>query len=42
MSSNPHRASKLTDRNPKTYWESNGSAGSHRITLHMQQGILIR
>ena len=42
VSSNPHRASKLTDRNPKTYWESNGSAGSHRITLHMQQGILIR
>lgn len=42
VSSNPHRASKLTDRNPKTYWESNGSAGSHRITLHMQQGVLIR
>ena len=42
VSSNPHRASKLTDRNPKTYWESNGSAGSHRITLHMQQGTLIR
>ena len=20
VSSNPHRASKLTDRNPKTYW----------------------
>ncbi|XP_030171398.1 cullin-7 [Lynx canadensis] len=42
VSSNPHRASKLTDRNPKTYWESNGSAGSHYITLHMHQGILIR
>ncbi|XP_024103584.3 cullin-7 isoform X7 [Pongo abelii] len=42
VSSNPHRASKLTDRNPKTYWESNGSAGSHYITLHMRQGILIR
>ncbi|XP_057555542.1 cullin-7 isoform X2 [Hippopotamus amphibius kiboko] len=42
VSSNPHRASKLTDRNPKTYWESNGSAGSHRITLHMHQGILVR
>ena len=40
--SNLHWASKLTDRNPKTYWESNGSAGSHHITLHMQQGILIR
>nr|XP_044632640.1 cullin-7 isoform X3 [Equus asinus] len=42
VSSNPHRASKLTDRNPKTYWESNGSAGSHYITLHMHQGVLIR
>ncbi|CAO2607472.1 Cul7 [Lemmus lemmus] len=42
VSSNPHRASKLTDRNPKTYWESSGSAGSHSITLHMRQGVLIR
>ncbi|XP_054990859.1 cullin-9 isoform X2 [Sorex araneus] len=42
VSSNPHRASKLTDRNPKTYWESNGSTGSHHITLHMHQGVLIR
>ncbi|XP_008064323.1 cullin-7 isoform X2 [Carlito syrichta] len=42
VSSNPHRASKLTDRNPKTYWESNGSTGSHYITLHMRQGVLIR
>ncbi|XP_062952643.1 cullin-7 isoform X4 [Cynocephalus volans] len=42
VSSNPHRASKLTDRNPKTYWESSGSAGSHYITLHMHQGILVR
>ncbi|XP_034504148.1 cullin-7 [Ailuropoda melanoleuca] len=42
VSSNPHRASKLTDRNPKTYWESNGSAGSHYITLHMHPGVLIR
>uniref|UniRef100_A0A5F9DLW5 Cullin 7 n=1 Tax=Oryctolagus cuniculus TaxID=9986 RepID=A0A5F9DLW5_RABIT len=42
VSSNPHRASKLTDRNPKTYWESSGSAGSHFITLHMRQGVLIR
>ncbi|XP_016068302.1 PREDICTED: cullin-7 isoform X2 [Miniopterus natalensis] len=42
VSSNPHRAGKLTDRNPKTYWESNGSTGSHYITLHMHQGILIR
>lgn len=42
VSSNPHRASKLTDRNPKTYWESSGSTGSHYITLHMRQGVLIR
>ncbi|XP_069345235.1 cullin-7 isoform X4 [Eulemur rufifrons] len=42
VSSNPHRASKLTDRNPRTYWESNGSTGSHYITLHMHQGVLVR
>uniref|UniRef100_H9ZFY7 Cullin-7 isoform 2 n=1 Tax=Macaca mulatta TaxID=9544 RepID=H9ZFY7_MACMU len=42
VSSNPHRASKLTDHNPKTYWESNGSAGSHYITLHMHRGVLVR
>lgn len=42
VSSNPHRASKLTDRNPKTYWESNGSTGSHFITVHMQCGVLVR
>ncbi|XP_075003519.1 cullin-9-like [Calonectris borealis] len=42
VSSNPHRASKLTDRNPKTYWESNGSTGSHFITVHMQRGVVVR
>uniref|UniRef100_A0A8C2YS10 Cullin 9 n=1 Tax=Chinchilla lanigera TaxID=34839 RepID=A0A8C2YS10_CHILA len=42
VSSNPHRASKLMDRNPKTYWESNGSTGSHHITLHMHRGVLVR
>nr|XP_019593955.1 PREDICTED: cullin-9 isoform X1 [Rhinolophus sinicus] len=42
VSSNPHRAGKLTDRNPKTYWESNGSTGSHYITLHMRRGVLVR
>ncbi|XP_010615947.1 cullin-7 isoform X1 [Fukomys damarensis] len=42
VSSNPHRASKLTDRNPKTYWESSGSTGSHHITLHMRQGVCVR
>ncbi|XP_061845074.1 cullin-9 isoform X3 [Colius striatus] len=42
VSSNPHRAGKLTDRNPKTYWESNGSTGSHFITVHMQRGVVVR
>uniref|UniRef100_A0A8B9EWP4 Cullin-9 n=1 Tax=Amazona collaria TaxID=241587 RepID=A0A8B9EWP4_9PSIT len=42
VSSNPHRASKLTDRNPMTYWESNGSTGSHFITVHMQCGVVVR
>ncbi|KAM9383000.1 cullin-9-like [Phaethornis superciliosus] len=42
VSSNSHRASKLTDRNPKTYWESNGSTGSHFITVHMQCGVVVR
>ncbi|KAM8778541.1 LOW QUALITY PROTEIN: cullin-9 [Rhynchonycteris naso] len=42
VSSNPHRAGKLTDCNPKTYWESNGSTGSHTITLHMRRGVLVR
>lgn len=42
VSSNSHRASKLMDRNPKTYWESSGSTGSHHITLHMRQGVLVR
>lgn len=34
VSSNPHRASKLTDRNPKTYWESNGRRGSTALLAH--------
>ncbi|XP_068797000.1 cullin-9 isoform X3 [Struthio camelus] len=42
VSSNAHRASKLTDGNPKTYWESNGSTGSHSITVYMQCGVVIR
>ncbi|KAM6185286.1 cullin-9 [Rhynchocyon petersi] len=42
VSSNPHRVSRLTDHNPKTYWESNGSAGSHTITLHLHRGVLVR
>ncbi|XP_068865346.1 cullin-9-like isoform X2 [Aphelocoma coerulescens] len=42
VSSNSHQASKLVDRNPRTYWESNGSSGSHFITVHMQCGVVIR
>ncbi|XP_069464981.1 cullin-9 isoform X2 [Ambystoma mexicanum] len=42
VSSNPHRASKLTDRNPKTYWESNGSTGSHYINIFMHRGVVVR
>ncbi|XP_066033732.1 cullin-9 isoform X2 [Chamaea fasciata] len=42
VSSNSHQAGRLTDRNPKTYWESNGSTGSHFITVHMQCGVVIR
>uniref|UniRef100_A0A7N4V573 Cullin 9 n=1 Tax=Sarcophilus harrisii TaxID=9305 RepID=A0A7N4V573_SARHA len=40
VSSNSLGANKLTDRNPKTYWESSGTTGSHYITLHMHQGFL--
>ncbi|XP_074166956.1 cullin-7 isoform X3 [Sminthopsis crassicaudata] len=42
VSSNSHGASKLTDRNPKTYWESSGTTGSHYITLHMHRGAVVR
>ncbi|KAM3854465.1 cullin-9-like [Vipera latastei] len=42
VSSNPHRASKLTDKNPKTYWESNGSTGSHYINVYMHHGVVVR
>uniref|UniRef100_A0A0A9ZGB3 Cullin-9 n=1 Tax=Crotalus horridus TaxID=35024 RepID=A0A0A9ZGB3_CROHD len=42
VSSNPHRASKLTDKNPKTYWESNGSTGSHYINVYMHRGVVVR
>ncbi|XP_062346714.1 cullin-9-like [Cinclus cinclus] len=42
VSSNSHLACRLTDRNPKTFWESNGSTGSHFITVHMQCGVVIR
>lgn len=42
VSSNHHRASKLTDKNIKTYWESNGSTGSHYINIYMHKGVIIR
>ncbi|XP_041107883.1 cullin-9-like isoform X1 [Polyodon spathula] len=42
VSSNHHRANKLTDKNPKTYWESNGSTGSHFINIYMYKGVMIR
>ncbi|CAN0411220.1 unnamed protein product [Lampetra planeri] len=42
VSSNEHRVSKLLDGNPKTYWESNGSTGSHFITITMLKGVIIR
>ncbi|XP_062852004.1 cullin-9 isoform X2 [Trichomycterus rosablanca] len=42
VSSNHHRANKLTDKNPKTYWESNGCTGSHFINISMHKGVVIR
>ncbi|XP_016366141.1 cullin-9-like [Sinocyclocheilus rhinocerous] len=41
VSSNHHRANKLTDKNPKTYWESNGCTGSHFINIYMHKGVII-
>ncbi|XP_068088702.1 cullin-9 isoform X2 [Hyperolius riggenbachi] len=42
VSSNSHRANKLTDGNSKSYWESSGSTGSHYINIYMQRGVVIR
>ncbi|XP_076018813.1 cullin-9 isoform X2 [Genypterus blacodes] len=42
VSSNHHRANKLTDKNPKTYWESNGCTGSHFINIYVHKGVIIR
>ncbi|KAM8851745.1 cullin-9 isoform 2-T2 [Synchiropus picturatus] len=42
VSSNHHRANKLTDKNPKTYWESNGCTGSHFINIFMHKSVVIR
>ncbi|CAM9988953.1 unnamed protein product [Lampetra planeri] len=42
VSSNQARAARLTDGNAKTYWESNGSTGSHYINIFMHKGVVIR
>ncbi|XP_066451544.1 cullin-9-like isoform X2 [Eleutherodactylus coqui] len=42
VSSNPHRVNKLTDGNPKSYWESSGSTRPHYINIFMQRGVVIR
>nr|XP_056709368.1 cullin-7 [Euleptes europaea] len=42
VSSNPYRASKLVDGNPKTYWESNGSTSSHYINVYLLRGVIVR
>ncbi|KAM9803935.1 LOW QUALITY PROTEIN: cullin-9 [Neosynchiropus ocellatus] len=42
VSSNHHRANKLTDKNPKTYWESNGCTGSHFVNIVMHKSVVIR
>ena len=42
VSSNPRLISKLTDGDPKTFWESNGNSGAHWINVHMKQGVTIR
>ena len=42
VSSNTRNVSKLTDGNPKSYWESNGSSGAHWINVFMKKGIVVR
>ncbi|XP_077351979.1 cullin-9 isoform X2 [Festucalex cinctus] len=42
VSSNHHRATKLSDKNVKTYWESNGPTGSHFINIFMHRGVVVR
>ncbi|XP_064606807.1 E3 ubiquitin-protein ligase HECTD3-like [Liolophura sinensis] len=32
----------LTDGDPETYWESDGSQGQHWIKLHMKKGVIIK
>ncbi|KAM4693441.1 cullin-9-like [Discoglossus pictus] len=42
VSSNPNGVKKLTDGNPKSYWDSTGSSGSHYINIYMCRGVMIR
>ncbi|XP_015746993.1 cullin-9-like isoform X1 [Python bivittatus] len=42
VSSNSQQANKLVDGNAKTYWESNGSTGSHYINVYIHHGVIIQ
>uniref|UniRef100_A0A670XZD8 Cullin 7 n=1 Tax=Pseudonaja textilis TaxID=8673 RepID=A0A670XZD8_PSETE len=42
VSSNSQQTNKLVDGNVKTYWESNGTTGSHYINVYMHHGVLIQ
>ncbi|ETE66321.1 Cullin-9, partial [Ophiophagus hannah] len=42
VSSNSQQANKLVDGNVKTYWESNGTTGSHYINVYMNHGVIIQ
>ncbi|KAJ7341193.1 hypothetical protein JRQ81_005019 [Phrynocephalus forsythii] len=42
VSSNPHMAHRLLDGNPKTFWESNGTIGSHYIRVYMHRGVVVQ
>uniref|UniRef100_A0A8C6VE26 Cullin 7 n=1 Tax=Naja naja TaxID=35670 RepID=A0A8C6VE26_NAJNA len=42
VSSNSQQANKLVDGNVKTYWESNGTTGSHYINVYMHHGVIIQ
>ncbi|XP_015666773.1 cullin-9-like [Protobothrops mucrosquamatus] len=42
VSSNSQQANTLVDGNVKTYWESNGTTGSHYINVYMHHGVLIQ
>uniref|UniRef100_A0A8C5REF5 Cullin 7 n=1 Tax=Laticauda laticaudata TaxID=8630 RepID=A0A8C5REF5_LATLA len=42
VSSNSQQTNKLVDGNIKTYWESNGTTGSHYINVYMHHGVIIQ